>query len=325
MTSVAAARAVTTPSAGPRSNPALRLVSKCNGTILALLLALGVTALWLASAPRGLTLADLADHTPDLANGERLYHAAGCRSCHKPSDALKDIDQSLPAGGFPLKTPIGTFYPPNLTPDPATGLGGWSDLDFVNAVQRGVSPDGRHYLPAFPFTSYAAMPTADVLDIKAYLETLAPIVSPARDPDVPLAALIRRGIGLWKWIGFNDARWQPDPARSDTWNRGSYLVNGPGHCGECHTPRTLLMASDRDRALAGGPHPDGGGKVPSLRDLISRGRYKDVKDIASALQFGEVLGYDKISSGGMGQVQTNISKLPEADILAIADYLASLR
>lgn len=294
--------------------------------VLALLAVLGLVAFWFLSAPRPLTLADLpANHAPDIANGEKLYNASGCRSCHKPSPELKDVDAKLPAGGAPLKTPIGVLYPPNLTPDAETGLGKWSDLDFVNAVQRGISPSGHHYIPAFPYTSYAAMRTEDVLDIKAYLATLAPVASPPRAPDIPAAFIVRRGLGLWKWIGLDTAKWQPDPAQGESWNRGAYLVNGPGHCAECHTPRDIFMARDNARAFMGGPHPEGDGKVPNLRDLIGRGRYKDAKDIASALQFGEIMGYDKISSGGMGQVQTNISMLPEADVAAIAEYLASLK
>ena len=290
-----------------------------------MLAVLGLAAFWILSAPRPLAQADLPVHTADIANGELLYNAGGCRSCHKPSPDLKDVDQALPAGGKPLKTPIGTLYPPNLTPDPETGIGGWSDLDFVNAVQRGISPSGRHYIPAFPYTSYAAMRTEDVLDIKAYLVTLKPVKVENRAPDIPLSAIVRRGLGLWKWIGFGTTKWQPDPSQSASWNRGAYLVNGPGHCAECHTPRNIFMARDDARAFMGGPHPEGVGKVPSLRDLVGRKRYKDAADIASALQFGEVLGYDKISSGGMGDVQTNISKLPEADVAAIAEYLTSLK
>lgn len=298
---------------------------KRNFTVLALLAALGLSAFWLLSAPRPLGQTDIPAHTADLANGEKLYNAGGCRSCHKASPDLAGVDASLPAGGTPLKTPIGTLYPPNLTPDADTGIGKWSDLDFVNAVQRGISPAGYHYIPAFPYTSYAAMRTGDVLDIKAYLATLPAVKAPPRAPDVPLAFIVRRGLGLWKWIGLDTAKWQADPAQSESWNRGAYLVNGPGHCAECHTPRNLFMARDNAKAFMGGPHPEGVGKVPSLRDLIGRKRYKDAKDIASALQFGEVMGYDKIASGGMGQVQTNISKLPESDIAAIAEYVASLK
>jgi mono/diheme cytochrome c family protein len=284
-----------------------------------LLAALGFAVFWLVSAPRPLDVSAIPKHTPDPANGERLYHAAGCFSCHKPGEG------TLPSGGTPLKTPIGTLYPPNLTPDPETGLGIWSDLDFVNAVQRGLAPDGHHYIPAFPYTSYAAMKVEDVLDIKAYLMSLQPVKAPPKGSSLMVNFLTRRGIGAWKLIGLDTTRWQPDPSQDETWNRGSYLVNAPGHCGECHTPRNLLMVRDEGRHMAGGPHPEGSGKVPSLRDLVGRKRYKDVKDLVSAFQLGELGGYDKMSAAGMGAVQTNLSKLPESDLVAIATYLVSLK
>ncbi|MEI8179259.1 cytochrome c [Aestuariivirga sp.] len=292
---------------------------------LALIAALGLAALWVLSMPRPLTAADIPQHAGDAANGERLYHAAGCFSCHQPSPDLKDMDASLPAGGAPLVTPIGTLYPLNLTPDAETGIGTWSDLDFVNAVQRGISPEGEHLIPALPYTSYAHMKPEDVLDIRAYLATLPPVTSPEREAEITALPLIRRGVGLWKWVGLDTTPWKPDPKQSESWNRGSYLVNGPGHCQECHTPRNAFMALNSSKAFEGGPHPEGKGRVPSLRGLIERGRYTDAADLASALQNGEAMGYDKLASGGMGQVQRNISMLPEADVQAIADYIASLK
>lgn len=286
---------------------------------------LGLILFWVLSAPRPIAATALPQHKADVANGERLFNAGGCRSCHKPGPDLKDVDASLPAGGAPFKTPVGLLYPPNLTPDPKTGIGNWSEADFVNAVQRGLEPDGNHLIPAFPYTSYAAMRTEDVLDIRAYLMSLKPVESPQRPASLPLAFVVRRGIGLWKWIGLDTKQWQPDPSQSESWNRGSYLVNGPGHCGECHTPRNIFMVRDDGKALSGGPHPAGEGKVPSLRSLVERKRYKDAADLASALQFGETFGYDKISSGGMGEVQTNLSKLPVEDVAAIAEYVVSLK
>lgn len=289
-------------------------------------MALGFVAFWLVSAPRPLAPGSVPKtHVADAAKGERLYHAGGCISCHKPATSLAGIEASVPAGGTPLVTPVGTLYPSNITPDRDTGIGNWSEIDFLNAMMRGIAPDGRHYLPAFPYTSYAAMPPGDLLDLRAYLMSLPPVSAPPQDRAPLFEPLLRRGVGLWKWIGLPTAAWQPDPARDDEWNRGAYLVNGPGHCGECHTPRNLFMVKDETRAFAGGPHPEGKGKVPSLRDLIGRGRYANREQIAEALQYGELFGYDRLSSGGMGSVQTNLSKLPEADIRAIAAYLASLR
>ena len=286
---------------------------------------LGFTAFWLVSAPRPLPASAIPAHAGNIANGEILYTAGGCRNCHKPNAEQAGLDPDLPSGGFPLKTPIGVLYPPNLTPDAETGIGNWSDLDFVNAVQRGISTSGQHLIPAFPYTSYAAMPVEDVLDIKAYLMSLPPVSSPGREAGIPIAFLLRRGLGLWKFLGLDTAPWQPDSSQTATWNRGSYLVNGPGHCGECHTPRNLIMARDGSRFMMGGPHPEGQGKVPRLHGLVETGRYKDQKDLVLALQNGEVFGYENMSSGGMGQVQANMAKLPQADVEAIAEYLISLK
>jgi mono/diheme cytochrome c family protein len=274
--------------------------------------------------PRPLALTVDPGFTPDAARGEVLYHAASCGACHAAPQGSPGADEDLPAGGAAFKTPIGTFYPGNLTPDPETGLGRWSDLEFVNAVKAGLSPDGTHYFPAFPYPSYRSMRTEDVLDLHAYLGALPAVSSPTREPDVPLRPLARRGVGLWKRFAFERAPFAPDPDRSDTWNRGAYLVAGPGHCGECHTPRNWMMIPDERRLLAGGPHPGGEGQVPSLRGLLARGRYKDVADLALALQYGETLGYERLSSGGMGEIQSNLGKLPESDLRAIAEYLLSL-
>jgi mono/diheme cytochrome c family protein len=284
---------------------------------------LGFGAFWILSAPRPLTA--LPTHTANLANGEILFSAGGCRACHKPNPDQAGLDPNLPSGGFPLKTPIGVLYPPNLTPDAQTGIGNWSDLEFVNAVQRGISKSGQHLIPAFPYTSYAAMPVDDVLDIKAYLMSLKPVASPKREADIPIAFLLRRGLGLWKFLGLDTTPWQPDTSQTVAWNRGSYLVNGPGHCGECHTPRNLIMVRDESRMFAGGAHPEGQGKVPSMRGLLERGRYKGQKDLATALQFGEEFGYENMAAGGMRQVQVNLSKLPQSDIDAIAEYLVGLK
>ena len=294
-------------------------------TTLAVLAVAGLGAAWGMSEPHPLTAAEIPAHQPDIANGKELFNAAGCLSCHKPGPDLKNVDASLPAGGSPFKTPVGTFYPPNLTPDPETDIGKWTDAEFVNAVQRGISPEGENLIPAFPYTSYARMKTSDVLDIKAYLDSLPPVVAPEKQAQIPAPWLLRRGVGIWKHLAFDDAQWQPDPSKPAEWNRGAYIVNGAGHCNECHTPRNLFMAFDWSKQFQGGPHPGGEGKVPSLIDLIGRGKYTDAADLATAFQNGEMMGYEHMSSGGMGEVQSNLSKLAESDVKAVADYISSLK
>jgi mono/diheme cytochrome c family protein len=293
-------------------------------TAIGLLGALAVAVFLLLTRTRPLDPAALPDHTPDAARGEVLFHAGSCNTCHAATKGAPGAAEGLPTGSKAFATPVGVFYPGNLTPDEETGLGGWSEIDFVNAMARGISPDGAHYFPAFPYDSFEVMPFEDVLDLRAYLMGLPAVRSSPRPPEVPVVKLARRGVGLWKRLALDGRTFEPDPDRSDSWNRGAYLVTGPGHCGECHTPRNWLMVPDTSRALAGGPHPAGEGDVPSLRGLVARGRYEDAGDLALALQFGETFGYDKLSSGGMADIQMNLEKLPESDLRAIAEYLVSL-
>jgi mono/diheme cytochrome c family protein len=300
----------------------LRLGSK--GIIAAAaFLGLGGALFFPLTRAEPLTASQLPQHTASIERGETLYIIGGCISCHKPAGAGSDV--TLPSGGKPLKTPIGTFYPPNITPDKTTGIGNWSALDFVNAVHRGISPTGKHYIPAFPYASYHRMPLSDVIDLQAYASSLPAVRATNRPADVPLPALLRRGVGLWKRFALDDAPYLPDPSKSAGWNLGAYLVNAPGHCGECHTPRNIFMVPDEDRHLAGGPHPEGKGRVPSLRNLVGRGRYADAEELTSAMRFGEMMGFDRLSRGGMGDVQANLAQLPEEDVRAIAEYLISLK
>ena len=287
-------------------------------------LAAGAAAFWFLSAPWPLPPAAVPTHPADLRNGEAMYHAGSCLACHKAEAGAPGADRLLPAGGTPFPTPIGVFHPQNLTPDAATGLGAWSEVDFVNAMRLGISPSGTHYFPAFPYASYRSMTMADLLDLRAYLMSLPAVESPSREAEVPLLPLARRGVGLWKRIAFRQPSFSPEPRHGPAWRRGAYLANAPGHCGECHTPKDWLMVADPSRHMAGGPHPGGEGKVPSLRGLLAREKYEDVDDLVLALQNGETLGYEDLSSGGMAAIQENLARLPEEDVRAIAEYLLSL-
>jgi mono/diheme cytochrome c family protein len=290
---------------------------------LVTLVVAGAATFWLLTRPRPLPAAAIPAHEVDLRNGETLYHAGSCFACHRPPEEAPGVDRSLPSGGKPFPTPVGVFYPQNLTPDPETGVGRWSEIDFVNAMRLGISPSGTHYFPAFPYASFRSMTMPDLLDLRAYLMSLPAVKSAPRRAEVPLLPLARRGVGLWKLIAFRRPPWSPGPGHSRSWTRGAYLVNAPGHCGECHTPRNSLMIPDEGRPLVGGPHPGGEGKVPSLRGLLVRKKYKDVDDLVLALQNGETLGYEHLSSGGMAAIQGSLAQLPETDLHAIAEYLLS--
>jgi len=291
---------------------------------VASVLAVAAVAFWGLTRPDPLPAAVIPTHRVDLRNGETLYHAGSCFACHKAPEGAPGVDRSLPSGGTPFKTPIGAFYPQNLTPDDETGIGRWSEVDFVNAMRLGISPHRTHYFPAFPYASYRSVTMADLLDLRAYLMSLPAVKSPSREAEVPLVDLARRGVGLWKRVAFRQPTFSPEPGRSPSWTRGAYLANAPGHCGECHTPKDLLMVADESRHMAGGPHPGGEGKVPSLRGLVARKKYKDVDDLVLALQNGETLGYEDLSSGGMAAIQENLARLPESDVRAISEYLLSL-
>ena len=308
--------------AGARGTPEPR--GKATLAAITLVLAVAAVALWLLTRPHPLPAAAIPAHVVDLRNGETLYHAGSCLACHKAPDGAPGADRGLPAGGTPFPTPVGVFYPQNLTPNPETGIGRWTEVDFVNAMRLGISPGGTHYFPAFPYASYRSMAMADLLDLRAYLTSLPAVKSPPREADVPLASLARRGVGLWKQIAFRQPLFSPDPARPVSWKRGAYLANAPGHCGECHTPKDWLMVADESRHMAGGPHPGGEGKVPSLRGLLARKKYRDVDDLVLALQNGETFGYEDLSSGGMAAIQESLARLPEAELRALAEYLLSL-
>ena len=272
---------------------------------------------WLTMPQRELTAA-APTYAPDLANGENIFNAGGCSSCHA---VPKQPDRTRLGGGLAIPTPFGTFYAPNISPDPANGIGKWSETDFVNAVMRGVSPEGTHYFPVFPYTSYAHARLEDVRDLFAYLKTLPPVSGKVRDHDVPLPFDIRRNIGIWKLLFMDDRPFAPDPAHTQSWNRGAYLVNSFGHCAECHSPRNFLGGIITSERFAGGPNPEGEGWIPN----ITQKGISDwsVKDISYFLETGEMPDYDS-AGGSMVSVIKNTSQLKAEDRDAMAEYLKSL-
>ena len=257
-------------------------------------------------------------HTPDLASGLITFNAAGCSSCHAVPG---QPDRLRLGGGLPIPSPFGTFYAPNISPDPVDGIGRWTEAEFVTAVTEGISPRGFHYFPAFPYTSYQHAKVEDVRDLFAYLKTLPAVSGKERGHDVPFPFSIRRNIGIWKWLYMDGKPFTPDAARSASWNRGAYLVNGPGHCAECHSPRNLLGGIVAAQRFAGGPNPEGEGWVPNITPK-GIGDWS-AKDIAYFLETGSMPDGDS-AGGSMARVIRNTSQLPARDRAAMAEYLKSL-
>ncbi len=277
---------------------------------------------WWLTRPSTLGPDVLPERAVSLENGERVFHAGGCASCHGSLEAGKPTRRAM-GGGLVMTSPIGRFHVPNISPDPEAGIGGWSDLDFVNAMQRGVSPDGRHYYPAFPYTSYARMAVADLVDLKAYLDSLPPDGNAVPDHELGFPWTLRRGIGFWKRLYLSADPVVAMPEDDAQLQRGRELVEGVGHCGECHTPRNALYAMDLSRWLEGGPNPDGEGKVPGITP--ARGAFADwsADDIAYYLESGVDPDFDVVG-GSMVAVQENLSRLTAEDREAIAAYLKAL-
>ena len=258
--------------------------------------------------------------------GARIFWAGGCASCHAAAGAKGD-DRLRLGGGAPLKTPFGSFHAPNISPDKAHGIGGWSLADFANAMQRGVDPQGRHLYPAFPYASYQRMTKGDIADLFAYLKTLPPVASDAPETQLRFPFNIRRGIGLWKRAFMGDAG--PvvalPAAASPEARAGQYLVEGPGHCGECHTARALRGLGGLDRAhwLAGASSLDGPGKVPNITSGTTGIGSWSATEIADYLETGFTPDYDSVG-GSMVEVQANMARLTPADRAAIAAYLKAI-
>ena len=280
--------------------------------------AIGAAAFWIVTIPVTVPASALASHTPDLANGRTMLFAGGCPACHMTQG---QDDRTRLGGGLALKTAFGTFYAPNISPDPKDGIGNWSEADFVTALIKGTSPAGEHYFPVFPYGSYQNMRLADVRDLLAFLKTLPAMAGKTRDHDVPFWFNIRRALGGWKFLFLAGERFQPDPSQPAQLNRGAYLVNGPGHCVECHSPRNLLGGIKAGQRFAGGPDPEGEGWVANI---TQKGLADwSAKDIAYMLETGDTPDGDSVG-GSMVQVVKNIAQLAPADRAAIAAYIKSL-
>ncbi|MGE0279957.1 MAG: cytochrome c [Rhizobiaceae bacterium] len=293
------------------------------------IVALGVVGAgigWFLSAPSRLdaaTLASIGDG--DATRGERVFWAGGCASCHARPKAEGPARLEL-AGGLELKTPFGTFVPPNISSDPNDGIGNWSKEDFANAMMRGVSPGGSHYYPAFPYASYIRAKPADIGDLYAFMKTLPAVQGKAPPHSVGFPFNIRRGLGLWKLLFLDAAPAVTLAAEaSEPAKQGQYLVEALGHCGECHTPRTLFGAggSDRGQWLAGAKAAEGDGNVPNI--TTGEGGIGDWSeaDITTFIKDGSTPEFDFVG-GSMASVVKNLAHLEDADRQAIAAYLKAI-
>ncbi len=292
----------------------------------ALLIALAGAALaygYVAAGQRDLP-PNLASLDASAEQGAYLARAGNCMTCHT-------VEGGEPyAGGLPFHTPFGVLHSTNITPDKQTGIGGWRFEDFHASMKHGLRPDGTHLYPAFPYTDFALLSDQDIASIWLYLQSLAPVEQPAPENELAFPYNQRQLLAGWKALFHQSKTFEPDPARSEQWNRGAYLVEGAGHCGACHSPRNLLGAEKPSLALTGGSYLDkvrfGYHRPWSGVNLTSHtaglaGWSED--DIVDYLHDG--ISGNAIVHGPMREVVVNsTSHLSDADLQAIAVYLKSL-
>ncbi|MFK7702707.1 cytochrome c [Pseudomonas caspiana] len=251
-----------------------------------------------------------------ISKGEYLTRAADCVACHVTPGGKPY------AGGLEFKLPFGTLYSPNITPDKETGIGNWTDDEFVSALQKGVGKDGKHYYPAFPYTSYTLMPREDILAIKAYLFSLEPISQKPKENDLAFPFNQRWGMFFWNAIFAGNERFVPDSKQSAEWNRGAYLVQGPGHCGECHTPRNIFQAMSSGKSLAGGEIGNWRAYNISSDPTHGIGAWPQ-EALVSYLSKGYAPGYGGAGGPMADAVEHSLRYLTPEDVNAIAVYLKS--
>jgi mono/diheme cytochrome c family protein len=252
--------------------------------------------------------------------GEYLFRAGGCLSCHTDE---KNKGEML-AGGRALKTPFGTFYGPNITPDPVHGIGKWSDADFIRALREGRSPSGAHYYPALPYTSYTKMSEQDMRDIKAYIFTLPPVAKANVPHELGFPFNMRWGLGIWKWLNFTPGPLSLESGGDAQRERGRYLTEALGHCAECHTPRNFIGGLIADKWMAGSPDGAEGEATPNITPAASGIGEWSEDEIAFALKIGMKPDGDSLGSSMAEVIEHGTAHLSDEDLMAIAVYLKSL-
>jgi mono/diheme cytochrome c family protein len=284
---------------------------------IALLAISGSAAVFVLTMPSRIPADALTPRAPDLVNGATMFNIGGCFSCH---GTPKQRDRTQLGGGRALRTPFGTFKVPNISSDPAHGIGAWSELEFVNAVMRGVGRDGEHLFPAFPYTSYQRMQLNDVRDLYSYMKALPAVARPSEPHQLHFPFNVRRGLGLWKLLYVDGKTFV---SKDDVFNRGAYLVEGAGHCAECHSPRNLIGGIDPQQRFAGGVGADGKGWVPNITPHADGIPNFSEKDIAYLLETGLTPEGDSVGSS-MADVIENTSRLSAGDRAAMAAYIKAL-
>jgi mono/diheme cytochrome c family protein len=277
---------------------------------------------WWITAPVPITGSDLAllEQGGDATRGKLFFDVGGCASCHATPG---QEDRLKLGGGFEIRSPFGSFFAPNISPHPTDGIGSWKVVDLINAMEAGISPQGQHYYPSLPYTTYAHAKPEDVRDLMSYLRTLEPIAGKAMPHTVAFPFNIRRGLGLWKLINLDAAPLVDDGTQSSEWNRGRYLSEAFGHCAECHSARDMTGGIIRRFRYAGGADMEGDGWVPNITQARDGIADWSVNDIAWMLKTGDTPDGDVVS-GSMKSVVRNMAELPDADRIAIAIYIKSL-
>jgi mono/diheme cytochrome c family protein len=252
-----------------------------------------------------------------IERGRYLAVLSDCASCHTVPGSNQPF-----AGGRPIETPFGNIVAPNITPDPETGIGSWSDDQFDAAVRKGLRREGSRLYPAMPYNAYTKMSRDDVLAIRAYLSTVTPVHNPVVANTLPFPFNIRAAMRVWNALYFTQGDYKADPKQSAEWNRGAYLVDGPGHCGACHTPKTFLGGDKAGQYLEGAYLQ--GWSAPDITNDAHLGLGAWSKeDLISYLKSG----HNRITAatGPMGEVVTlSTAHMTDPDLVAIATYLKSL-
>lgn len=286
----------------------------------------GFTGYWTLTAPAVWAAfhptRDVAEvgHTPDLANGESLFYAGACGTCHATPG---QSEETRLGGGLKLASDFGTFSMPNISPDRTNGIGGWTAAQFVTSMRTGTSEKGHNQYPAFPYTSFQRMTANDLGDLFAYLKTLPAVAEKAPGHELKFPFTMVRGIGLWKLAFLDGKPLVDDASKSPAWNRGRYLVEGPAHCAECHSPRNVAGAVDFDKRFAGAPDPEGHGYVPNITADETGIGYWSAREIADYLGTG-MTPIGTQAGGSMAPIVANLAHLSAGDRLAMGEYIKSL-